>query len=96
MDIKQNHYSTNFENGAIRVDGMRDVMSSDRDSELEGHCKKVTKLRATYESNMATEHGLIEIGKHMSAKETGRVSYANDTIQKNNLQAHNRQPDLRQ
>jgi chromosome segregation ATPase len=69
MDIKQNHYSTDFETGAIRVDRLSDSMSSDSDTEVDGHCKKVTKRKATYESNIATEHGLIELGKHMSANE---------------------------
>jgi hypothetical protein len=83
MDIKQNHYSTDFENGAVRVDELSDVMSSDSDgmssdsdAELEGHCKKVTKRRATYESNIATEQGLIELGKHIAAKENAKQKRA--------------------
>jgi hypothetical protein len=72
MDIKQNHYSTDFENDAVCVDGM----SSDSDAELEGHCKKVTKRRATYESNIATEQGLIELGKHIAANENSKQKRA--------------------
>jgi len=51
-------------------------MSSDSDAELEGHCKKVTKRRATYESNIATEQGLIELGKHIAAKENSKQKRA--------------------
>jgi len=76
MDIKQNHYSTDFENDAVRVDELSDGMSSDSDAELEGHCKKVTKRRATYESNIATEQGLIELGKHIAAKENSKQKRA--------------------
>lgn len=69
MDIDQNHYSTDFENGAIDVD-------EPSEAELEDHCKKVTKRRAAYESNNATQQGLIELGKHIFAKENSKQKRA--------------------
>lgn len=85
MEIKQNHYSTDFENDAVRVSGdeLSDGLSSDSDVEneaepveIEGHCKKVSKRRSAYESNIATEKGLIELGKHMAARENAKQKRA--------------------
>jgi hypothetical protein len=76
MDIKQNHYPTDFENSTMRVDELSDFMSSDSDIEPEGHCEKATKRRATYESTIATEQGLIELGKHMATNENYKQTRA--------------------
>lgn len=44
-------------------------MSDNTDSKHHGHCKIVSKTRASYESHIATEKGLVELGKHMAKKE---------------------------
>jgi hypothetical protein len=76
MNIKQNHYSAAFENGTINVNEQSYCVSSDSDVEPNGHCEKATKRRVAYESNIATEQGLIELGKHMAIQENAKQKRA--------------------
>lgn len=70
MDIKQDHYNS----GYVHVQGeYQDKLPSDiTECPETGHCKKVNERRAAYEANIATEHGLIELGKHMAKRENAK------------------------
>jgi hypothetical protein len=94
-DIKQNLCSDDFEDDKLNKSG---GMGHKR--EPIGHCNKVCKIRAEYESNVSTERGLIELGKHIAgieiAKQKRAVRYKYLTASVNELNSFNGDTFLRE